>query len=404
MNRAVSAAALACAGMVLTGCEQVKSANPTSPSIAGPIPGVTITAPLTLEPAAGAEVIQQGQPVTLLVENATTTGERTLWLRIEVASDAAFSQIVHHADRVTPGDGGRTNYRMPQLLGSGFTYYWRAQALDGANTGPYSTPASFRVVEPVILDPPTPLEPVGQIATNRPVFKIQNGRIEGTTDAVYRIEVGTAADPSSIVAVLTAVPDPSGTTTIAVGDVPYGTTYFWRAYATDGTTQSGYSNAVSFRTPAQPSTPPPPGTPGPGPTPPPAGGNRTPNPTGGRLPLPGYGAGVVEEVAAQFPGALRNSCQSHGGTWEFMDRLVDRLRAFDTRWGYNGKRGNTSDPSHDVVDYNFGSGRDEGTTDVYIIDVISGHCGNNPGPAWIDQTEETRHQGSIGRWTGRGRF
>jgi len=57
-------------------------------------------------------------------------------------------------------------------------------------------------------------------------------------------------------------------------------------------------------------------------------------------------------------------------TWEFMDRVVDRLRQYDTRWGYNGKRGNSSDPSHDVVDYNYGADRDEGTTNVYIIDVI----------------------------------
>ena len=61
---------------------------------------------------------------------------------------------------------------------------------------------------------------------------------------------------------------------------------------------------------------------------------------------------------------------------------------------WRGTAGQSSDPSHDVVDYNFGAGRDEGTTDVYIIDVISGHCGSNPGPAWIDQTEATRNSGT----------
>ena len=113
---------------------------------------------------------------------------------------------------------------------------------------------------------------------------------------------------------------------------------------------------------------------------------------------------VVEDVAQQYPSALRNSCQSHGGSWEFMDRLVDRLRTYDTRWGYNGKRGNAGDPSHDAIAYNFGAGLDEGTTNVYIIDVIVGHCGSNPGPAFIDQTGVTAQQGTIGRWTGRGRF
>jgi len=88
----------------------------------------------------------------------------------------------------------------------------------------------------------------------------------------------------------------------------------------------------------------------------------------------------------------------------WLDYIVDALRTLDTRWGYNGKRGNSSDPSQDVVDYNWGADRDEGTTNVYIIDVMGGHCGSNPSPAWIDQTQATANAGTIGRWTGRGRF
>ena len=49
---------------------------------------------------------------------------------------------------------------------------------------------------------------------------------------------------------------------------------------------------------------------------------------------------------ARIPGALPNSCQDHGGTWQFMDQVVDTLRTYDTRWGYNGKRGNANDPSN----------------------------------------------------------
>ena len=87
-----------------------------------------------------------------------------------------------------------------------------------------------------------------------------------------------------------------------------------------------------------------------------------------------------------------------------MDRTVDALRAHDSRWGYNGKRGNAHDPSMDVVDYNYGSEADEGTTNVYIIDVIGGHCGNNPTPVWNDVTQITANSGTIGRWISRGRF
>jgi hypothetical protein len=387
-------------------CAQAKSANPLSPSVAGPIPGVDITAPQTLAPAPGAEIVQSGEPVNLLIQNPTSNGERPLWLSIELAGDAAFQQVLHQADRVTPSETGRTVYTLPSLLGAGYTYHWRVRAQDGANTGPWSATTSFRVVEPVVLEPPTPMEPIGNISTITPVFKIRNGRMSTTTNVVYRIEVGSAPDPGAIVAVLTAVPDPSGVTSIAVGNVPYATTYYWRTYATDGVTTSAFSSVVSFRTPSAPG-----GGGGGGGTGGGGGGGgtgtgqRTPNPGAGqRLPLPGYGAGVVNDIAAQHPNALRNSCQEQGGSWEFMDRLVDRLRTMDTRWGYNGKRGNTSDPSMDIVDYNYGSQPDEGTTEVYIVDVMVGHCGSNPGPAWIDQTETTRNAGTIGRWTGRGRF
>jgi hypothetical protein len=410
MHRISAAICAAGLGLGLIGCAQAKSANPLSPSVAGPIPGVDISAPQTLEPAPGAEIVQSGDPVRLLIQNPTTSGERPLWLSIELAGDTAFQQVLHQADRVTPSVTGRTVHTLPSLLVAGYTYHWRVRAQDGANTGPWSATTSFRVVEPVVLEPPTPMEPIGNISSITPVFKIRNGRMSTATNVVYRIEVGSAPDPGSIVAVLTATPDPSGVTSIAVGNVPYATTYYWRTYATDGVTTSGFSNVVSFRTPDAPGGG---GGGGGGGTGGGGGGGgggtgtgqRTPNPGAGqRLPLPGYGAGVVNDIAAQHPNALRNSCQEHGGSWEFMDRLVDRLRTMDTRWGYNGKRGNTSDPSMDIVDYNYGSQPDEGTTEVYIIDIMVGHCGSNPGPAWIDQTEATRNAGTIGRWTSRGRF
>jgi hypothetical protein len=139
--------------------------------------------------------------------------------------------------------------------------------------------------------------------------------------------------------------------------------------------------------------------------------NRTPSPATGRLPLPNM-LGVVNQVIAQNPGILsaNRSCQdpSHGGNavtgWEFLDKVVDAMRLVDTRWGYNGKRGNVNDPSHDVVAYNYGRQPDEGTTEVYIVDILLSHCGPGPASAWIDQTQVTFESNTIGRWTSRGRF
>ena len=101
----------------------------------------------------------------------------------------------------------------------------------------------------------------------------------------------------------------------------------------------------------------------------------------------------------QFPAKLANSCQEDGGTWEFMDIALTTLRQKDGRWGYNCKRGNCADISLDVVDYHYGAGPAEGSTDVYIIDIIGGHCGPSPSPEWIDQTSATAASGDIGRWS-----
>ena len=284
---------------------------------------------------------------------------------------------------------------------SAATYYWRSRAQDGANTGPYSAVYQFSIVNPVVIDPPTPIEPAGNVTTNRPEFKVRNGSVQNASGVLYRIEVSRSPDPGGTIAVLTTLPGSGGTSTTTMGDLPYETTFYWRAYATDQVTQSGYSSYLSFKTPAAPKPVAPTPTPG---APVPLGpGGRTPNPTSGRLPLPDMSK-VVQSVAASNPSLLQNSCQDSGGSWAFMDKVVDTLRTYDTRWGYNGKRGNTSDPSKDVVDYNYGSQRDEGTTEVYIIDIINGHCGATPSAGWNDVTDVTINSGTIGKWTARGRF
>jgi hypothetical protein len=244
----------------LVGCEAAKSANPTAPTIAGPIPGVAITAPKPLEPGAGTTLTFNAEPPTLLIENAGSSGVRALWLQVEVGTDAGFQQVVHSADRLTPGNGGRTAYRLPEPLGAGFTYYWRSRAQDGANTGPYSSVSSFTVVPPVVIMPPVPTAPSGTLSTNRPDFRVTNGTISGTTGVVYRFEVSTAPDMSSLMALVTAAPG-NGTTTITLGELPYNTTFYWRVHGSDGTTQSAYSSILSFRTPAPPAPTPAPSAP-----------------------------------------------------------------------------------------------------------------------------------------------
>lgn len=132
----------------------------------------------------------------------------------------------------------------------------------------------------------------------------------------------------------------------------------------------------------------------------PPSGPRTPNPAPGqRLSLPSYGGSVVRQLALDRPDLLYASCAEHGGNNRFMFEAVRRLRQQDTRWGLNWKRGNFGDLSQDIVTYNFGSEPDEGTRNVYIIDIIGGHCGPSPSWNWQDQTGATVAAGSIGVWT-----
>ena len=127
--------------------------------------------------------------------------------------------------------------------------------------------------------------------------------------------------------------------------------------------------------------------------------NRTPDPPPGqRLPVPNE-SGFIASIINSRPDLLARSCQDEGGTWELMDLIVDRLRAEkDTRWGYNGRRGDTSFPARDEVAYHWGSGPDELSRETYAFDVIVGHCGSSPGPTWIDQSA----LGTV--WMSRGRF
>jgi hypothetical protein len=316
--------------VTLSACERAKSANPLSPDVAGPLPGVNITAPKTLEPLPGQQLVNDGQPQTLLIENAGSSGPRDLWLEIEVAADAGFQRVLHQASRVTPGPNGRTQYRMPEPLGTGNTYYWRVRAQDGANIGPYSSISDFSIIDPVTIEAPTPMEPSGNLNTNRPDFKARNGRVSGPAgNVVYRFEIATSPDPSSIVAVVTAPPDPSGVTTISLGSLPYDRTLYWRVWATDGTTQSPFSGVLSFKTPAAPAPPPAPPTPQP-----PSPGNPG---SGGPSPVPSVCAGgdpfaCVSAVAAQSAEWARCASGSGVGCHRFTRQVVYALSRSDPNW------------------------------------------------------------------------
>jgi hypothetical protein len=249
----------------LVGCEASKSSTPLSPSVAGPIPGIEITAPKTLEPVS-AKVAVDKQPVTLLIENASSTGPRPLTYAVEVAVDAAFTSKVFEQANVAPGEGGRTTLRLPDPLQSGRSYYWRARAQDGANTGPFSAPASFDVFTPILIEDPQLVAPAVNALEQplRPTFIVNNAVRSGPVGNVrYMFELADSASFANK-AFLDIPEQPNQTRLTAPQDLAYSTVYYWHVRAFDETTTGPWSLTRAFQTVARPVAPPPAPDPVPG--------------------------------------------------------------------------------------------------------------------------------------------
>ncbi len=259
------------AALTIAGCEASKSANPTSPSVAGAIAGVNITPPAPVAPTQGTTIAAKEQPVTLTVQNSTTNGQRTISYRFEVATDAEFNSKVVTREGIEPGGDGKTSYRLPDALAADRTYYWRAKALDGANESAYSPAVSFAVVTLAEIQSPVPLAPVSGLTTSSrsPEFKTRNSVRSGPVGAMsYTFEVAEDLAFSAMVAIVTLAEQASETKFTISQQLKASTKHYWRVRGFDANTASPWSLTQSFVTPAAVVAPPP-TTPSPAP---PSGG------------------------------------------------------------------------------------------------------------------------------------
>jgi len=226
-----------------------KSSTPLSPVIAGPIPGVGISAPTIISPGVDEMIDNSNQPITLQVGNADTNGVRPLSYRFEIASDPNFSNPVFIKDGVPQDASGRTNMRLPGPLSPERKYFWHARAEDGANTGPYGSTSAFHVFTPVVLGAPTLISPINDATTStQPRFVIGNAARSGPVTAVaYYLEVATSAGFTQIVAAW-QFPEAAGQTELTAPAGLAAGQYFWRVRAFDGGHTGPFSSAASFRT------------------------------------------------------------------------------------------------------------------------------------------------------------
>ena len=248
--------------LTLAACEAQKSSNPLSPSVAGPIAGVEISAPKLLEPAQGFKFKENQQPIRLLIENSSTNGVRPVSYTFEVATDTSFETKVFARSGVAPGEGGRTSVQLDRLE-LGRPYYWRAKADDGANSSTYSS-AGFEVLPRAVLTVPAAVSPINnvQVTSRRPTLQIRNSEHNSAVGTVTYFFV-VAKDQAFTQISATGVVEEQGTTTWTVDrELDYGLPHYWRVRATDGEITTDWSPTQAFRSPGAPAPQPP----GPGPT------------------------------------------------------------------------------------------------------------------------------------------
>ena len=145
-------------------------------------------------------------------------------------------------------------------------------------------------------------------------------------------------------------------------------TYYIRAVASNGCGQSAASNEVEVSLP----------------------GNTVkvadPEP-GTTLGMPDVEA-LVARIHNENPGLISQSCprglKYKNNPWQ--DRIIDRLREYDQRFGYNGKPTRTAADNGgfpviaagDEITFFAGSGTAQGSRTVYAIDILFNHCGVTP--------------------------
>ena len=317
--------------MVAAGCVAAeRSSNVLAPTVAGPIPGVAITAPEPVTPSQGSHISVEAQPVTLEINNATTSGVRPVLYSFEVATDADFTNVVLRRDGVEPGEG-RTQLRLPDPLATGRSYYWRARAEDGANASEYSYPVIFTIYTPIVIGRPSLIGPSGNISDTTPRFEIGNAPRSGPVgDVFYTVELAADEAFAHKLAIWVAREQPNRTT-LSPGGLPGGQQYFWRAQASDPTVSGPWSDTKAFRLPAPIAGP----APAPG-----SGGGSNPG-----LCNSSRGSDIAECIEARYPGYLAAgvSLSQRIANMQFLrNRMVEHAKCRGLDVGLNLKRGGPS--------------------------------------------------------------
>jgi hypothetical protein len=112
-----------------------------------------------------------------------------------------------------------------------------------------------------------------------------------------------------------------------------------------------------------------------------------------------------ENIGLMFSASCPTGRKYENNPWQ--DRIVDRLRQYDTRFGYNGKPTRTAADNNgfpviaagDEITFFAGAGTAQGSRIVYAIDILFNHCGPTPELTYRNFTGQEE-----AFWSGAGRF
>ena len=315
-------------------CERTKSENPLSPTIAGPLPNVSMTPPQPIEPHDGREVLDTEQPLVMIMANPTSSSPRPFSTDIQIATDSQFNNIVVTRNGVQPGEDGITRISLGDRLAAGHRYYWRGLGNDGANNSGWSGPSMFDVVVPVILGAPVPIAPIAnsKVANVRPELRVRNGSVSGPALALfYEFQISSSPNFTQFIADEEVSQNNSGETRFTSPPLPSpDTPYYWRARLYDAKRISPWSRVEAFVSPSAPA-------PGPGPGPAPGGPALPPGSCASNS-----GQAIIACIGAKYPDRLAAGV-SHGqrvANMEFLrDRMIEAGKCGGLDLGRNLKRG-----------------------------------------------------------------
>ena len=212
---------------------------------------VSITSPVQITPADGQKFRYADQPLTLTVRNAAATGSGAVTYTFQVASDAAFTNLVSTKDSVAQGANGQTSTQIDMLAGNA-NYFWRVRANAGGGAGLFFKSRTFFVGPQVVIQAPAQVSPSNGGTSNgaAPTLTVSDSARTGPAGAItYRFEVSDSSSFANLIGVAT-VGEQSGQTTASVnGNFTANATYYWRVRADDvaNGVSSPYSSVWSFK-------------------------------------------------------------------------------------------------------------------------------------------------------------